>query len=633
MGAVRYQDSPRNKLKRILVGQPIDNARAHTERVGPLIGLPVFSSDALSSVAYATEAILGILVLYGVAGGNLGRVLGWQLWISIGIVALIAIVTMSYNQTIHAYPSGGGSYIVASENLGQTPGLVAAAALLVDYVLTVSVSVAAGTEAVVSAFPMLHAYSVPMAIACVLVIAWANLRGLKESGALFAVPVYSFIAGMAIMIFWGAFKAFATKDPTAQHVIAVDPDTMKSLIGRDASMPLLFMVCRAFAAGCTALTGIEAVSNGVQAFREPVSDNASKTLRYMAVLLGFMFIGVSFLIKKLPTLTLYDDRHSVVSQVAAWTFGAKNPGFYFIQFATAAILILAANTSFADFPRLTSLISRDGFLPRSLFRQGDRLVFHNGIVALTLLAIGLIWLFKGQLDLLLPLYAVGVFTAFTLSQAGMVVHWWREKGPGWTRSTVINGTGALITGVVTVVIFVTKFAEGAWIVLLLLLALYGLFKAIHSRYAAISAQLVIRPGETIDLPSGRKTILLVPRVHRGILTALEYAREIDPYCLAVHIAINPKTVKDMVQAWNEFGRGVPLEIVSSPYRSLVTPILEYVDELTYYNPNDIITVIVPEAISSKPFQFLMMENVAGQLKAALGKRKNVIIANVRYFLD
>lgn len=626
MQSKRSFSSPLSALRRFLVGPPIPNAAAHHERLSPLIGLPVFSSDALSSVAYATEAVLGVLILKGIGA------LGLQMWVTLAICLLIVVIAISYNQTIHAYPSGGGSYIVASENLGESPGLIAAAALLIDYILTVSVSVAAGVAALVSAFPALHPYLVPLSLFFVAVVAWANLRGVRESGGLFAIPTYGFILGVIAAIVFGVIHSF-TAGPVHQVAVA-----STGTIGKESTAvggALIFLVLRSFAAGCTALTGIEAVSNGVQAFKAPESKNAAKTLKMMTTLLLVMFLGTGYLAQHLPVLGLYDSSDprytTVLSQVAAYAFGAKSIGFYYIQIATAAILILAANTAFADFPRLSSLIARDGYLPRPLARQGDRLVFHNGILVLAVAAGFLIWKFKGELDTLLPLYAVGVFTAFTLSQAGMVVHWFHDQKPGWRTSAIINGIGACLSGAVFIVILATKFMEGAWIVALLIPLIYAGFKGIKKRYDSITRQLTIDKAPPV--PSGHMRLLLVPRVHKGILAALQYAKLDDVDCQAVHIVINEKRLPEVQHLWDQYGDGVPLVVLRSPYRSLLQPLLDYVDGIREENPGVVITVIVPEAVSTRWWHKLLQENVASQIKSALGRRKNVVVTNVRYFLN
>lgn len=610
------------RLKRTLLGAPIPTAKAHNERLNPFIGLPVFSSDALSSVAYATEAVLGVLVMISLAA------VGFQMWITAGICLLIVIVVISYQQTIRAYPTGGGSYIVASENLGETPGLIAGAALLVDYILTVAVSVAAGIAALVSAYPNIHALLVPLSILVVVMIAWANLRGVRESGAVFAVPTYGFILGMIVLILLGIYHVFTS--PRAAQVIQADH------IGKDAHMLFLFVLLRAFAAGCTALTGIEAVSNGVQAFKPPEAKNAIKTLVMMAILLLIMFLGTGFLAEHIPSLTIWDSANpnyrTTVSQIAATVFGLNSFGFYYVQFFTTLILVLAANTAFADFPRLSSLLARDGYLPRPLARQGDRLVFHNGIIVLAVAAILLVWKFRGQVDLLLPLYAVGVFTAFTLSQYGMVVHWRKLRTPGWKRSATINMVGAVVTGIVAAVILITKAAEGAWIVVVLLIFLYIGFRSIKGRYVAMSKQLALTDSRP-HYARTHKAILLMPRVHRGILKALDYARSIDPHCEAVHITIDERRLPQAQREWQRYAEGVPLVVLSSPHRSLITPVLDYVDQLMAADPDQMLTVVVAEAVSTKWYHKLLQENVAGQLKHSLERRRNVAVTSVRYFLD
>jgi amino acid transporter len=610
-----------HRLRTTFFGKPIPTSRAHHERLAPILGLPVFASDGLSSIAYATEAILGILILSSTAA------LQMQFGISVAISFLIAVIASSYIQTIHAYPNGGGSYVVASENLGDKAGLLAGAALLIDYILTVSVSVTAGVAAIVSAFPHLHVFLVPMSLTAIVIIAWLNLRGVRESGGVLAFPVYAFILGILTMIVWGLIQhGFAP----ARNVVVESTS-----LGKEAQVSMFYLVLRAFAAGCTALTGVEAVSNGVPAFKSPESKNASVTLKWLATLLVVMFLGIGLLARSLPHLQLYDsgDHHyrSVVSQIAIASFGDRSFGFYFIQFSTAFILVLAANTSFAGFPRLASLMALDGYLPRSLARQGDRLVFHNGIMLLALLAGGLVVYFRGQLDLLLPLYAVGVFSAFTLSQSGMIVHWLKERRAGWRRSAFINGLGAVLSGIVLIVIFATKFMEGAWIVGVLMAVMFFIFRTVRSRYRNISNQLKL-DAEIPAQPDKHMVLLLVPRVHKGVLTALEYALLIKGTCRALHVTLDERALLNLRRMWERYGEGVPLVILNSPFRSLIDPLLDYLDEIHADDPEMIVTVIVPEAISSKWFQKLLQENVALQLKVALSSRHNVVVTNVRYFL-
>jgi amino acid transporter len=617
--------SPLRKLKNIIFGAPIPTAQAHHERLGIATGLPVFASDNLSSSAYASEAILGVLVLYSAS------LAGLQLWLALFIALLIAIVAWSYKQTIYAYPGGGGSYIVASDNLGETPGLIAGSALMIDYVLTVAVSVAAGVAAITSAYPHLHAYLVPISVICIAIITFGNLRGVRESGLMFSLPTYGFLASMFLLLCVGIFKAAGA--PPVHQMIVSEPGA----IGSEAKVALILVLMRAFAAGCTALTGIEAVSNGIPNFRSPEARNASRTLLIMAGLLTTLFLGIGFIAQHLPRIELFATKNpaysTLVSQEAAWVFGPGSFGFYLVQFATAAILILAANTAFMDFPRLGSLLARDGYLPRALARQGDRLVFQNGIILLAVASSALVWAYHGELDQLLPLYAVGVFTAFTLSQAGMVVHWRREKGRGHGLSMAINTVGAIVTGMVTVVLFVTKFSEGAWIIAILTALFFTCFRMIKRRYDSINRQLVVQQGVATAVPR-HAVLILVPRVHRGIVNAVEYALSLHGQEIrALHVAINPKAIPDLKQRWDSHAPSVPLIVLESPYRSLIDPVLEYVDQMREERPDEVVTVIVPEAVPTRWYHRFLQENIAFQLKFALGRRKNVVVTNVRYFLE
>lgn len=612
-----------SRVKHLLLGRPIPTAREHHERLNLFLGLPIFASDALSSAAYATEAIIGILVLASVAA------LGLQPAITIAICVLYLIVVISYQQTVRAYPSGGGAYIVAKENLGERPAVIAASALLIDYVLTVAVSIAAGVAALVSAFPALHAYLVPLNVIFIAVIMWANLRGVRESGMIFALPSYGFVIGMLAMIVIGALRVWGT--PTPPHEIIGEP----GVIGSEAMVPLVLVLLRAFAAGCVALTGVEAISNGVPAFRAPESQNAIWSLRLLAAMMITMFLGTGFLVQHLPTISLLSSANpeyrTVVSQIATFVFGPNSFGFFYIQMATATILILAANTAFADFPRLASILARDTYLPRPLARLGDRLVFQNGIVALGLLAIALVWYFRGELDLLIPLYAVGVFTAFTLSQSGMVKHWLVLRERGWTGKAVVNGVGAISTGVVAIVILTTKFAEGAWIVLVLLTLTSATLVAISRRYRSISEQL--RPAAELDPREMSQTaILLVPRVHRGILSALAYAKSLHADVRGLHVTLDRKSVGKLQREWESYAGDSPLVVIDSPFRSLIDPVLQYIDQMIEEADDRVITVVVAEAVGTRWYHRLLQENIAQQLKRALGRRPNVVVSNVRYFL-
>lgn len=616
------------RLRHAVLGAPIPSSKAHQERLSPSVGLAVFSSDALSSVAYATEAILSVLILKSML------ILGFQMWISLAIVGLIAIITISYRQTIKAYPGGGGSYIVASDNLGWKFGVVAGAALLIDYILTVAVSIAAGVGAVVSAFPQLHPYLVQLSVLAIGIVAWANLRGMKESGAVFAIPTYGFVLSMLVMIALGVARSW-NAGPVEQVVVSAP-----GIIGKEAEFALIYILFRAFAAGCTALTGIEAVADGVQAFRTPEVKNAASTLARMSIILVVLFLGMGFLALHLPQVSLFPTKspeyRTLASQVAAYAFGGTtHPGFYTVQAFTALILILAANTAFADFPRLSSFLARDGFLPRYMARQGDRLVFHNGIIVLAIAAAILVVVFHGELDQLLPLYAVGVFTAFSLSQLGMVAHWKKVRGDGWRRSWAINTLGATLCIIVLLVILVTKFFEGAWIVAILLpLVCVGLV-GIRRRYTWVAKQLELDADTVTESRSERRhlSLILVPRVNRGILQALRYARQLKGDCVALHVTLNERTLPDLQRRWNAVAPDVELVVLPSPYRSLISPILEYVDELRTKEPNVTITVVVAEAVSVRWYHRILSENVAQQLKQGLAWRKNVVVANVRYFLS
>ncbi|MCC7434285.1 MAG: APC family permease [Methanoregulaceae archaeon] len=614
---------PTARLRRLVFGKPIPTAREHHERLSLFLGLPVFASDALSSAAYATEAIVGILILAST------QAMGFQPGITLSVCALYLIVVISYQQTVRAYPSGGGAYIVAKDNLGERAAVVAGSALLIDYVLTVAVSVAAGVAALVSAFPTLHPALVPLNIGFVSLIMWANLRGVRESGMLFALPSYGFVLGMIAMIVWGAFRVMGTEPPP--HAIVAEP----GVIGSEATIPFLFVLLRAFSAGCVALTGVEAISNGVPAFRAPEARNAVLSLRWLAVMMITMFIGTGFLIQYLPSISLLatanPEYRTVVSQIAAFVFGPATVGFYYIQMATATILVLAANTAFADFPRLSSIMARDGYLPRPLARLGDRLVFQNGIVLLGVLAIALVWYFGGELDLLIPLYAVGVFTAFTLSQTGMVAHWRTLREKGWGLKATINGIGGVCTGVVAIVVLVTKFAEGAWIVLVLLSLTSAMLYAINRRYRAVSAQLAPTQGAAAA-EHAHTAILLVPRVHRSVLSALEYASLLHTDVRGLHVTLDRKAVPKLREDWEAYAGDVPLVVIESPYRSLIEPILTYIDQMLEEEPDRTITVVVAEAVATRWHHRLLQENIAQQLKRALGRRPNVVVSNVRYFL-
>jgi amino acid transporter len=601
-------------LKRMLVGPPMPLAQARHERLRKRVALAVFSSDALSSVAYATEEILLIAVLAGTAALHL------SVPISIAITALLAIVAISYQQTIHAYPSGGGSYIVARANLGPVAGLIAAAALLVDYVLTVSVSVAAGVAAVTSAFPHLTTHKVALGVGCVAVIALANIRGVRESGRIFAVPTYFFVLSFGFMIAEGFLRlATGSLPPTAPPALPA------------AEALTWFLILRAFSSGCTAMTGTEAISNGIPAFRTPESRNAAITLGWMAAILGSFFIGLTVLADRLGIVPT--EAETVVSQIARRLHGT-GIFYYMIQAATALILVLAANTSFADFPRLSSLLARDRYIPRQFATLGERLVFSNGIMVLGAMAALLLVVFGGDTHALIPLYAVGVFISFTLSQSGMVRHWWKDRVPGWRHKIGINGLGAVATGIVTVVIAVTKFTHGAWIVVLVIPTLVATFLAMRRHYDDVAEQLSLEG--LAGPPELHHTVLvIVGDLHRGVVRAVQYAKTLaspNVAVRAVFVETDPAKTAKLEEKWARWGLGVPLVILNSPYRSLLRPLIEYLDALQSLGDDHIVTVVIPEFLPSKWWQHVLHNQTALLVKGALLFRKNTVVADVPYLL-
>jgi amino acid transporter len=600
-------------LKRFVVGAPMPLSLARHERLSKKVALAVFASDALSSTAYATEEILRVLILAGSAA------LGLAIWVAVAIALLLIVVAISYQQTIHAYPNGGGSYIVARVNLGPTPGLVAAASLMIDYVLTVAVSVAAGVAAITSAFPALFPYRVTLGVACIAVIAFGNLRGVRESGRIFAVPTYLFIFTFGALVLTGLIRwALGDVQPLTETV--VHPAT--TLSG--------FLVLRAFASGCTAMTGMEAISNGVPAFKEPEAHNAAVTSRWMAGILAVLFLGLTLLAQAYRVVPV--EHETVVSMLGRALFG-RGAFYYLIQAATAMILILAANTSFAGFPRLASLLSQDRYAPRQFAKRGDRLVFSNGIVILGAFAALLIIAFRGDTHALIPLYAVGVFISFTLSQAGMVRHWYRERGAGWRWRLLINGAGALLTGVVTLVIAVTKFTHGAWIVVLLVPILVLMFQTVNRHYALVADQLSL---EGYGGPPPIRHTVLVPigDVHRGVVAAVQYAKLLSPEAKAVYVETDPAATRALEEKWIKWGMGVPLVILTSPYRSVLTPLLEYINHLQEEQGEirRVVTVVLPEFIPHRWWQHLLHNQTALLIKGALLFRKDVIVTDVPYHL-
>jgi len=610
-------------LKRLLVGRPLATVEQEHQRIPKTIGLAVFSSDAISSTAYATEEILFVTA---VGASSLALGLDTLVPIAVAVAILLTIVCTSYRQTIFAYPSGGGSYIVSRENLGETPSLIAGASLLVDYILTVAVSISAGVAAIVSipAFRSLATHRVELGLGLIAFIAIANLRGIKESGRLFATPTYVYIVTLAALIVVGLVRSYLG------GIGEVPFDKAAFEGARETGGTLgLFLILKGFSSGAVALTGVEAISNGVPAFRRPESKNAAATLVLMGTILGSLFFGTALLAHRLHPYPSHDQ--TVLAQMGQVVFGT-GPVFVVLQFATAAILTLAANTAYADFPRLSSIIARDGFLPRQLAHRGDRLVFSNGILVLSGLAGLLIIAFGGITNALIPLYAVGVFTSFTLSQTGMVIHHLRLREPAWRRNAVINATGAVATGIVTLIVAVTKFTNGAWVPIIVIPAIVLLFKGIHRHYQRVRAQLTI-PPDYKPPPMNHTVVVLVGGMHRGVLDALAYAKSLNPTrVLALSVVSEEDEQERIEKVWAERNIDVPLEIVYDPYREVTRPILRYIDEIDARWDNDIVTVLIPEFVVDHWWGHLLHNQTALLLKGRLLFRKGTVVTSLPYHL-
>jgi amino acid transporter len=605
-------------LKRVLVGESLPTSAHAEERLTNAEALAVLSSDALSSVAYATEEILLVLIAAGSAA------LTWSLPISVAIIALLAVVILSYRQTIRAYPNGGGSYIVARENLGLYPGLVAGGSLMIDYILTVTVSVSAGTAALTSAVPGLQRYTVELCLVFVFLLTLANLRGVRESGRLFMIPTYTFVVSVFLLIGLGLYQQ-------ATGQISQDAP----LIEAKESINLFFIL-RAFSAGCTALTGVEAISDGVLAFKPPEWKNARLTLLYMGVILGFMFLGLTYLTNAYHIAP--EEGQTVVSLLGRHILG-NGPIYYLLQVATLLILLLAANTSFADFPRLCYFLARDGYLPRQLAILGDRLVYSNGIIFLSVSAAILIVIFRGQVNAVIPLYAVGVFTSFTLSQAGMVRRWFDERTSGWQASAVMNGLGAIATLVVLGVIVSTKFQGGAWLVVVAIPLVVSIFLAIHRHYQYVADRLSIQEIAPRSYTSGPRAevgthpaVVVVGQLNRGTLEALDYARSIADEIVAIHVDIGSTDREKLQQRWQELQADIPLIILDSPYRSVVSPIVDFVTKFEARHPGVLSTIIIPAFVTRNWWESILHNQTTFFLKTSLRAKKSRVVTTVRYFL-
>lgn len=613
-----------SELKRLFVGRPLATEQLAHERLSKRIALAVFSSDALSSVAYATEAILIALLAAG------QQSLGYATPISIGIALLLITVAFSYRQTIIAYPQGGGTYIVSRENLGTIPSLVAASSLLIDYVLTVAVSMSAAVAAITSAVGVLDPYRVQLAIALIALVTLANLRGIKESGQIFAIPTYLFVLSMFTLIGVGLFKVLSSGG-----AVLPAPPPATPLVPEELQSISFFLLLRAFAAGCTALTGIEAIADGVPAFKKPESRNAAITLVIMAVILCTMFLGTTVLANAYHIIPDGSrEPETANSQLARVIFGNGSLFYYVLQVATMLILVLASNTAFADFPRLSYFLSRDRFLPRQFAQRGDRLVFSNGVLALGIFSALLVIAFGAREQSLLHLYAVGVFMSFTLSQFGMVQRWRRIKTPGWQRNAAINLMGATVTGIVLVVIASTKFLEGAWAVLLLIPIMVVILRAIHWHYTEVAKQLSLADAPPPKAVRRHTAVVLISGVHRGVIPALQYGLSLAPdNVTAVYVDMDAETTAKLQEKWKQWGSGVPLVVLSSPYRSLVRPLMKYIDELDKHYEDDVLTVILPEFIPSKWWQHLLHNQTALLIKATLLFSKGRVVTSVPYHLE
>ena len=624
---------PEKSWRQWFIGRPLQTADAPKQTIGKAIGLAVFASDALSSTAYATQEIMIILAV--AASGALQYVFP----ISIAIVILMTIVTISYEQTIHAYPGGGGAYIVARDNLGELPAQTAGAALLTDYILTVAVSISSGVAQIVSAFPALFPYRVLISVVMVLFVMTINLRGVKESGILFAIPTYFFLIGMILTIGVGFFRYFS-----GSLGMVNNPPEFSAVGALGVVTP--FILLHAFSSGTSALTGIEAISNGITAFKEPRSKNAGITLVWMSAILGTLFLSISFLSGKIGAVP--SEYETVISQFARTVFGGRGLPYLALIAGTAVILIMAANTAFADFPRLGALHAGDGFLPRQMTFRGSRLVYSKGIAALAIMASLLIIIFQANVTRMIPLYAIGVFLSFTLSQAGMAKRWWKSghlKGdeelvePGstihfdkkWKYKMTVNGFGAICTFIVMIVFAVTKFKEGAWIIVILIPVMVSVFFTIHHHYKNLATKLSLENYKSSIRVDRQRILVLVAGVHRGSLAALAYARSLGPDVTAIHVSTDPGESEKVREKWEMYGGGIRLVILNSPYRLLLEPVMDYIQKLlTLRSPNEVLTVVVPQFVPAHWWENLLHNQTALMLRFALLFKPGLVILEVPY---
>ncbi len=604
-------------VKRFFVGSPLSNSQMEHETMNKKKAIAIFASDALSSVAYASEEITLVLALYGVVA------MSWLLPISLGIIALLILVVLSYRHVIRVYSSGGGSYVVAKENLGENYGLVAGASLLIDYLLTVSVSISSGTAAITSAFPQLLDYKVGIAVFFIIILTVINLRGISESSNILAYPPYLFILSMGMLVAVGLGRYYLYGAPPVLPVQELHP--VATGFG-------LFAGLRAFSGGCTALTGVEAVSNGVPAFKEPKAHNAILVLFALGGLAIFLFGGASLVAQLYGVVPVHGE--TLLSQVAVQAFGGRGWAYYFLQGTTALILILAANTSYNGAPLLASRLAADGYLPRLLAIRGDRLVFSNGIILLGIVASLLVIIFKGNTHSLIPLYAVGVFLSFTLSQFGMVRHWWVTKDKGWRFNALINLTGAIVTGVVTLVIGITKFTHGAWIVIVIIPIMVMIFRAIAGHYRAVAKELSTAEGIKPRIIHKHTIIVPLASLTNVVANTIEYAKSLSPNVIGVYVNMNEEAAAKLKKKWEQYESDVELVMLESPYRSVLGPLIDYIDQIERTSQqNELITVLVPEFVTRKWWHYFLHNQTGFMLRTALLLRKDIVVSSVPYHLS
>ncbi len=601
-------------LGTLLIGSRLPSSQAGEERLNNVSALAILSSDVLSSTAYATEEMLAVLVL----GTSLA--LSWSMPVAIAIVGMMVILIGSYQQLIRAYPAGGGAYQVAKENLGTLASLIAASGLLIDYILTVAVSVSAGVAALVSAFPRLAPERVEIAVGLLLLLAVVNLRGVRETGRVFTLPTLLFVGSLALLLLVGFVRL-------AFHQLPIDVPPVQPAAISGVS---LFLVLRAFSSGCTALTGIEAVSDSTRVFKAPEIRNANRVLTYVGIILAALFLGVTFLAHRFGVVPTPDQSQTVVSQLARIVFGG-GPLYYLVQVSTLLVLMMAANAAFSGFPRLASILGQDRYLPRQLSDVGSRLVYANGIILLGLLSAVLVVAFGGSVHRLIPIYAVGVFISFSLSQAGLVRHWMRTRGPGWAQGAIINGFGAIVTAVALMVIAATKFTHGAWVVTLLVPAFLYMFFRIHKHYEMVAEELSLDDFQPNMVPSRPTVIVPVSGIHRAVLEALAYARAISTDVRAVYVASDLTAAEALRDKWRRYSPDVPLEIIYSPYRVVINELMKYLDRVQN-DEGRIVTVVIPEFVPMHWWELLLHSQTAWMLKAALLFRKRIPVTSVPHHL-